>query len=85
LEKYKKENELFTFRCGNYAFDKISNFTGFESTYYNTGELNLNGEKIFVYKMFDMIDKKEIIITPGLIGDFDYGKIFEHDIVLRFA
>ena len=86
------KNGNYTFRCGSYAFDKISKFTDFK--YYNDdttfGHLNLNGETVSVIKMVDnTFDKKKIIISKGdLVKDMSFSKLkdsFFDDIILYFA
>ncbi len=81
----------YTFRCGNYAYNKISNMQGFDTTYNGytiscgNGWLDLNGEIIKVHRNEDL-NKKQIIISPRSIDDWDVDEtISPDDIVLYFA
>jgi hypothetical protein len=86
LEKVKLNG--FTFRCGNYAYDKLSNMSGFEyfdTNYKDRATLNLNGEYIVVYKA-EKLPKKQITITPRHIDEFeDFYKACKNDLTLLFA
>lgn len=86
------EKGLYTFRCGSFAFDKISKFPDYQK--YSggcDGELNLNGECVHIVKMWNNnFDKKKLIISKGWvisnINDSEkLKKSFTGDIVLYFA
>ena len=88
------ENNLYTFRCGSYAFNKISKLFDFKADNSgeskSSGELNLNGEQVFVIRIWDIaFDKNKLIISEGcelLIKNEEQSvKVFPNDIVLYFA
>lgn len=80
--------EIYTLRCGKYAFNKISNMQGFEKHLKRNGVLNLNGDEIIVVQ-FDTMDKKQIIISPKILDCVEDQiidtTIYPDDIVLYFA
>jgi hypothetical protein len=79
--------DKFSFRCGNYAYNKISSMSGFTESKLCTvsGSLNLNGEYIYVTNIEDF-DKKMVVISHKVFNDGEIHKeINNDDIVLYFA
>jgi|GEM_PF-5432672 len=91
--KLNDENSMYTFRCGNFAYNKIAKLSDFKADGDGLlcGELNLNGERVFVIRVWDIpFDKKKIIISKGCIysslpNNEELKESFPSDIVLYFA
>lgn len=92
------KDNLFTFRCGSYAYSKmIKLFKLADETSKSLcnycEDVVFNGEQIFILRCFDM-DKKELIISNEYPEAYEkedrqlnkfYIDVRENDIVLYFA
>lgn len=78
-------SDNITFRCGKFAYNKITNFVGFKGDS-RSGQLNLNGERIQVI-LTEELEKKQLIITKHEINENNFAlePIHDDDIILEFA
>jgi hypothetical protein len=68
--------DVITFRCGNYAFNKICNMKEYSANNKYSGVLNLNGEYLQIVNDQE-IDKKLLIITLKEYSEKDLEQLYK--------
>ncbi|MFC0903844.1 C40 family peptidase [Clostridium sp. MT-14] len=86
------DSDNVTFRCGTYAYHKISQLSGFKRYIGHSSILDLNGEIIRVYSMPKDLDKRKLIISNRDLNSSPENEeicidhtVYDNDIVLQFA